>query len=70
MNINVLLCSRIYINYRKTHSKLLRNAKKKYYESMFKDASGNPVKTWTIIKGVIGSKYYVLPDEVVTREGL
>ena len=44
--------------------------RKKYFECKFKDACGNPAKTWKIIKSVISSTDPVLPDEVTTSGGL
>ena len=69
-NENDPVCTRVYKNYRNALNKLLRNAKKKYFECKIKDACGNPAKTWKIIKSVISSTDPVLPDEVTTSDGL
>ena len=64
------MSTRIYKNYRHALNKLLRNAKKKYFECKFKDACGNPAKRWKIIKSVLSSTDPVMPDKVTTSDGL
>ena len=65
----IQFANEIYKKYKNALNKLLRCAKKKYFESKLKEACGNPAETWNIIKNVISSKDSVSPDEIITRDG-
>ena len=57
-----------YRAFRNCLNNLLREAKQKYFSMKFNDVKGNPLKTWQIIRNVIGQRSNILPTEVTVNE--
>lgn len=59
-----------YRNYRNIYNKLVREAKKAYYEELIENNSGNPKKMWGILNGLMGKKTKSSSiNEIITDNG-
>jgi len=60
---------RIYKSYRNALNRLLRRARQDYYKIEFEKASGNPLKTWNVIRSTLGQSSGGIPQEIFRKDG-